>query len=209
MKELTSLQEQTLALAGLLQACRTVHEIAQLGMTSSDQLISAVNTIFITNPRDTLEVYGEVKNIYQGLDLLSELLVDWSAIPKSAPARTAVTIIFLERKLQKSTKLLKELSEGIVSLAADRERLPLTAGSPETTQRLSLLYKKTISQISPKIIIKGQPKNLTIGVNTERIRSLLLAGVRSAVLWRQVGGVKLDLVLNRKKIIRCCEELKK
>ena len=209
MKELTSLQEQTLALAGLLQACRTVHEIAQLGMTSSDQLISAVNTIFITNPRDTLEVYGEVKNIYQGLDLLSELLVDWSAIPKSAPARTAVTIIFLERKLQKSTNLLKELSEGIVSLAADRERLPLTAGSPETTQRLSLLYKKTISQISPKIIIKGQPKNLTIGVNTERIRSLLLAGVRSAVLWRQVGGVKLDLVLNRKKIIRCCEELKK
>ena len=209
MNELTPLQEQTLALAGLLQACRTVHEIAQLGMTSSDQLISAVNTIFITNPRDTLEVYGEVKNIYQGLDLLSELLVDWSAIPKSAPARTAVTIIFLERKLQKSTKLLKELSEGIVSLAADRERLPLTAGSPETTQRLSLLYKKTISQISPKIIIKGQPKNLTIGVNTERIRSLLLAGVRSAVLWRQVGGVKLDLVLNRKKIIRCCEELKK
>ena len=209
MKELTSLQEQTLALAGLLQACRTVHEIAQLGMTSNDQLMSAVNTIFITNPRDTLEVYGEVKNIYQGLDLLSELLIDWSAIPRSAPAKTAITIIFLERKLQKSTNLLKELSEGIVSLAADRERLPLTAGSPETTQRLSLLYKKTISQISPKIIIKGQPKNLTIGVNTERIRSLLLAGVRSAVLWRQVGGVKLDLVLNRKKIIRCCEELKK
>ena len=209
MKELTPLQEQTLALAGLLQACRTVHEIAQLGMTSNDQLMSAVNTIFITNPRDTLEVYGEVKNIYQGLDLLSELLIDWSAIPRSAPAKTAITIIFLERKLQKSTNLLKELSEGIVSLAADRERLPLTAGSPETTQRLSLLYKKTISQISPKIIIKGQPKNLTIGVNTERIRSLLLAGVRSAVLWRQVGGVKLDLVLNRKKIIRCCEELKK
>ena len=209
MNELTPLQEQTLALAGLLQACRTVHEIAQLGMTSNDQLMSAVNTIFITNPRDTLEVYGEVKNIYQGLDLLSELLIDWSAIPRSAPAKTAITIIFLERKLQKSTNLLKELSEGIVSLAADRERLPLTAGSPETTQRLSLLYKKTISQISPKIIIKGQPKNLTIGVNTERIRSLLLAGVRSAVLWRQVGGVKLDLVLNRKKIIRCCEELKK
>ena len=209
MNELTPLQEQTLALAGLLQACRTVHEIAQLGMTSNDQLMSAVNTIFITNPRDTLEVYGEVKNIHQGLDLLSELLIDWSAIPRSAPAKTAITIIFLERKLQKSTNLLKELSEGIVSLAADRERLPLTAGSPETTQRLSLLYKKTISQISPKIIIKGQPKNLTIGVNTERIRSLLLAGVRSAVLWRQVGGVKLDLVLNRKKIIRCCEELKK
>ena len=151
-------------------------------------LISAVDTIFITNPKDTLEVYGDVKNIYQGLNLLRELLVDWTAISKSAPAKTAVAIVLLERKLQKSTTLLKELREGIASLSADRERLPLTSGSAETTQRLSALYKKTISQISPKIIIKGQPKNLTIGLNTERIRSLLLAGVRSAVLWRQVGG---------------------
>ena len=209
MKDLSSLKERTLALGGLLQACRAAHEIAQLGMTSNDKLISALETIFITNPKDTLEVYGDVKNIYQGLNLLRELLVDWTAISKSAPAKTAVAIVLLERKLQKSTTLLKELREGIASLSADRERLPLTSGSAETTQRLSALYKKTISQISPKIIIKGQPKNLTIGLNTERIRSLLLAGVRSAVLWRQVGGVKLDLVFNRKKIIRCCEELKK
>ena len=72
-------------------------------------LISAVDTIFITNPKDTLEVYGDVKNIYQGLNLLRELLVDWTAISKSAPAKTAVAIVLLERKLQKSTTLLKEL----------------------------------------------------------------------------------------------------
>ena len=50
-------------------------------------IISAVDTIFITNPKDTLEVYGDVKNIYQGLNLLRELLVDWTAISKSAPAK--------------------------------------------------------------------------------------------------------------------------
>jgi len=209
MKDLSSLQEQTLALGGLLQACRTVHEIAQLGMTSNDQLVSAIDTIFIINPKETMEVYGEIKNVHQGLDLLGDLLGDWPTIPKSAPARTAAAIILLERRLQRSISMLDAIREGIASLAAQREKLSLAAGSPETTQQLSLIYKKTISQISPKIIIKGQPKNLTIGVNTERIRSLLLAGIRSAVLWRQVGGVALDFLVKRGKIIRCCEELKK
>ena len=83
MRDLSSLKEQTLALGGLLQACRAAHEIAQLGMTSNDKLISAIDTIFITDPKDTLEVYGDVKNIYQGLNLLRDLLVDWSAIPRA------------------------------------------------------------------------------------------------------------------------------
>ena len=52
MKDLSSLKERTLALGGLLQACKAAHEIAQLGMTSNDKLISAVDTIFITNPKD-------------------------------------------------------------------------------------------------------------------------------------------------------------
>ena len=209
MKDLTSLQDQTLALGGVLQACRTVHEIAQLGMTSNDQLVSAIDTLFVINPKETIEVYGEIKNVFQGLDLLSDLLKDWSAVPKSAPARTAATIILLERRLQRSALMITDIREGIAFIADERERLSLTTGSPEITRQLSMIYKKTISQISPKIIIKGQPKNLSIGVNTERIRSLLLAGVRSAVLWRQVGGVALDLLFNREKILRCCEELKK
>ncbi len=80
MKDLSSLQDQTLALGGILQACRTVHEIAQLGMTSNDQLVSAIDTVFVINPRETMEVYGEIKNVYQGLDLLSALLSAlWSA----------------------------------------------------------------------------------------------------------------------------------
>ena len=38
MKDLSSLKERTLALGGLLQACKAAHEIAQLGMTSNDKL---------------------------------------------------------------------------------------------------------------------------------------------------------------------------
>ena len=33
-----------------------------------------------------------------------------------------------------------------------------------------------------------------------QLRALLLAGLRAAVLWRQVGGRRLQLLFNRKRI---------
>jgi len=39
------------------------------------------------------------------------------------------------------------------------------------------------------------------------IRSLLLAGVRSAILWRQCGGRKLQLLFGRKKVINASKDL--
>jgi high frequency lysogenization protein len=39
------------------------------------------------------------------------------------------------------------------------------------------------------------------------VRTLLLAGLRSAVLWRQLGGGRFDLMFGRKKIMREAEAL--
>ena len=115
----------------------------------------------------------------------------------------------LERQLVKSEDTVLRLSQGIEEIRRDFESKPLGPSSSKTTALLSNLYKQTISQLGPKIIVKGQPKNLTIGVNTERIRSLLLAGIRSAVLWRQVGGKRRDLVFRRTELLSCCQELNK
>jgi high frequency lysogenization protein len=35
----------------------------------------------------------------------------------------------------------------------------------------------------------------------------LLAGIRSAVLWRQLGGTRLQLLFSRKSIVSDAEEL--
>jgi high frequency lysogenization protein len=39
------------------------------------------------------------------------------------------------------------------------------------------------------------------------IRALLLGGMRAAVLWRQCGGNRLQLLLRRKALLRACREL--
>jgi high frequency lysogenization protein len=40
------------------------------------------------------------------------------------------------------------------------------------------------------------------------IRASLLAGIRAAILWRQTGGKRWQLLLNRKKIAQLANQLK-
>ncbi|GAM56239.1 hypothetical protein JCM19232_5254 [Vibrio ishigakensis] len=40
-----------------------------------------------------------------------------------------------------------------------------------------------------------------------KVRALLLAGIRSAVLWRQVGGKRRHLIFSRKKMVEQAEIL--
>jgi high frequency lysogenization protein len=69
------------------------------------------------------------------------------------------------------------------------------------------LYRQSISNISPRIIVKGKPLFLQNPDTQNRIRALLLAGIRSAVLWRQLGGTRLQLLFSRKSIVSDAEEL--
>ena len=40
---------------------------------------------------------------------------------------------------------------------------------------------------------------------TSKVRTLLFAGIRAAVLWRQKGGSRLKLLLSRKKYVEQAE----
>ena len=69
------------------------------------------------------------------------------------------------------------------------------------------IYKQTISCISPRIMVKGKPLHLQNPDTQNRIRALLLAGIRSAILWKQLGGKRLQLLFARKRILAEAEKL--
>ena len=54
--------------------------------------------------------------------------------------------------------------------------------------RFADIYSETISTLQPRIIVKGNPEFLQQDNIVNRIRCLLLAGARAAVLWEQLGG---------------------
>jgi high frequency lysogenization protein len=51
-------------------------------------------------------------------------------------------------------------------------------------------------------MVQGNPLQLSQAAVVAQIRAALLAAVRSAVLWRQVGGSYWDLALRRGAILK-------
>ena len=58
-------------------------------------------------------------------------------------------------------------------------------------------------------MIKGEQAHLEEATTVAKIRALLLAGIRAAVLWKQSGGNRFTLLLSRKALIAEAEKLHK
>jgi high frequency lysogenization protein len=69
-------------------------------------------------------------------------------------------------------------------------------------------YQQTISTLQPRIMVHGEASLLADPDNQQRIRTLLLAAIRAAVLWRQCGGGRLTLLLRRKALLQSLERLR-
>ncbi len=67
-----------------------------------------------------------------------------------------------------------------------------------TLASLADAYLQTISTIKPQVMVNGERMYLMRAENENRIRALLLAGVRAAILWRQSGGNWFVLIFRRK-----------
>ena len=72
---------------------------------------------------------------------------------------------------------------------------------------LASIYSDLISPLGTPIQVAGEPAILKQTVNQHRIRALLLAGIRSSVLWRQVGGNRRSILFSRSKVVECAEQL--
>ena len=57
-------------------------------------------------------------------------------------------------------------------------------------------------------MVSGEPHILTNNHHANKIRALLLALMRSTVLWLQMGGSRWHLILQRNKIIQTARALK-
>ena len=66
-----------------------------------------------------------------------------------------------------------------------------------------------MSPLAPKIQVAGNPQHLSLEANQKRVRALLLAGIRSAVLWRQLGGKRRDILFFRKKLLNTTKNVLK
>ena len=72
---------------------------------------------------------------------------------------------------------------------------------------LGTLYTETLSTFRFRIQVNGDYNYLQQQRIANQIRALLLASVRSAILWRQVGGNRFQLLFYRKHIAEQVDNL--
>ncbi len=209
------MKDQTITLAAICQTAYLVQQVSRTGQIDENALAVLLKSITITSPENTLAVYGgDLANVKQGLELLINHLGDstkTSARDKKVKdpelTRYIISLINLERKLLKQPKQLTQLSERIDASNRQLEHFEIT--SDTLIASFASIYSDTISPLGSRIQVTGEPSILKQTANQHKIRALLLAGIRSAVLWRQVGGKRRNILFSRNKIIKTAEQLLK
>ena len=198
---MASLHDKTLALAGLFQATSLVQDIATTGHADSHDMEVCLKSILELDPDNIEAIYGNPTNLATGLQLIINQLSANESKPNLDIARYTISLLHLERKLAKEPHMLHTISEGIKRAKKQLEHFPIT--HENIIANLASIYSETVSQIAPKIMVSGDNQYLGDNINANRIRALLLCGMRSAVLWRQMGGSRWQLLFQRRKL---CEE---
>ena len=200
------LREQCIALAGLYQAVGQVQACARAGEPSSDSALrTSLSSVLRIDADSTEEVFGGVNALLQGFTLLGAHLNRQTGVLQLEQARYAAGLMYLQRRLAASPDTAQRLGDALRALAQQGEAREVS--DPWLIDRMASLYVDHISGLGPRILVSGEPMHLKAPDNAARIRALLLAGLRAAVLWQQLGGGRIKLLLFRNAYTRECTAL--
>lgn len=194
-----------MALGGLFQAVALVQQVAREGNPEPESFASSIESVIRIDAESTDAVFGGSTRIERGLQILCRQLGRDKALQDAEIMRYAVSLLFLERQLMRSPRLLGKVRQGIDAAIQQSEHFAVT--HENVLARLADTYASTVSQLQPRIMVQGKPEYLNTPTNANRIRALLLAGMRAAVLWRQLGGNRLKLLWTRRGIVERAEAL--
>ncbi|PSF04956.1 lysogenization regulator HflD [Marinobacter fuscus] len=201
-----TLHDRTLALAGLCQAASLVRQVAHQGSCNEADFETCIRSLFATDAATTLDVYGgEMTDLREGLRVLSTVLAERGRSQDMEIIRYVLNLIQLESQLKRNPDMLDVIGSRIEQARHTASHFGYSHGN--LISNLASIYADTISTFRLRIQVSGSPQILQRTENADKVRALLLAGIRSAVLWRQSGGNRLQLIFARKKVINHAREL--
>ena len=198
--------DRILALAGIFQAAGLVQEVACKNTVEQSAFNTSIHSVFKINADSVEEIYGGTSGLKYGLDMIARLFNKNNKKADMEITRYVISMMVLERKLIKNSAMLEAISVGIEKAEAQSEHFG-SHTHENIIASLADLYSNTISTLSPRIMVSGEHGYLENPDNANKVRTLLLAGIRSTVLWRQKGGGRLQLIFGRNKILKITENL--
>ena len=206
---MSPIEDRVLALAGIFQAARLVHRLAYTNTVISQPYGASMYSVLVTDAAQTYEVFGmespkDMAPLKPGLESVRDKLKGNTDREEFEIARYVVNLIQLASQLQDDKHMMLRLSDGIDSIAAafppDKSWLHGEEPSGTMIKRIADLYSSTISNMMPRIIVNGEEAILKNEMTAAKIRAMLMAGIRAAHLWWQLGGRRWHLLFRRKQV---------
>ena len=182
----TPLQQQVIALAGVVQAARMVDQVAKTGSYPAAFFEASLRSLFAFDAPTVDAVYGNIQGVKLGLRSVVDMLTDATNEDHVAMGAYVRGLLKLEDQFGKRPDLQEVVASrlGHVNFKAQH----FSDDAVELAASISAIYQDTISHLPYRIKVKGNVQHLQQTKNADLVRTLLLAGLRSAHLWRQLGG---------------------
>ena len=191
------IEDRTIALAGVIQASLQVQALARQGSASEQE--SLLKSICVLDAVNSQAIYGGLEGVHSGLSSISRGMLNSAQAADIEVLKYTMQIITLQNQLYKDQQLFNRFAVAVERLSAYAES--------EFVSACSDVYQEFISPLRPQIIVQGEEEHLQTDGVPQQVRAMLLAGVRSAVLWQQKGGGKFRLVWERTRMQNAARSL--
>lgn len=197
--------QRVIALAGIFQAAALVDRLATTGYLPKHEFATCVESLLITNPDSTLDTYGELANLRLGLERVIDTFTGIQQSGSQQSLRYVLAIMHIQGKLMKQGDMLNVIRSRLAQVHQQAQHFEPTHDN--VVANLADLYTDTISRFRSRIHVRGEATYLQQQRVANQIRTLLFAGIRSATLWRQLGGKRWQLLVQRQRILNAARDL--
>lgn len=195
-----------LALAGVFQAARLVQQLSREGRTDTEAFRASAHSILMLDAANIEEVFGGAHGLKLGLAFLRDKLTGDADTKDMELAKYVIAMIQLEGALRRRPEVTAAIRTGVETADAQMAFFDGKGDGddegvhPRLVEKLAELYTQTLSTLTPRIMVSGEQGYLATPLIAAKVRTALFAGIRSAVLWRQMGGNRWQLLVSRAKI---------
>ena len=196
---------KTIALAGMHLALSQVQQIAWNAKYDYISIDVCLNSLFARNPDTYAEIFGSTSDLRLGLVALRTSFTNKHDKQALERARYMVNLMMLSKNISNNKELGQQVGTTLSLL--DEAANDLQGQREYIVERIAQLYQNTISPLTPRVIVYGDPQILKDDANAAMIRTMLFAGLRSALLWYQAGGNQLNLLLGKSKYLNTINKI--
>lgn len=213
---MANIKGETLALAALFQCSSQITRIANTGYMDEHAVSCVFRALVVTNPKTVEDIYAPGKLITGFKQLVDSFDRSVSAKTPETIAITQISLKIISLAISIMNKgdifnsmgnYIDSITERILAATPDYlDASPDVVLNPDYIKEFAKIYQSIISPNFPKLVIYGEERILREESNQDRIRALLLCGIRAVILWRQLGGRRRFLIFRRKLIVQCAKQ---